>query len=393
MELARIFELRWAVIYDRWISFYEADNRKLEDLQHRYYFVASILNRIDVEQAAAAEAAALAGDESKALEYTVARAIASADHRHQPPIQKIGTGSTNKQVFDLAKERERRAHLDLIWHRSKEEEREEAELRKELRLVEAQLRKLKKGGTHVLAAGRSAASQRSGSAGASVGPQNLEATQTMLNQSFSSSAPVPTAGTPYLQSARLATPSTGGGPGSLPKAMLKRMDQILKELKVPEAPLPTKRNCDLFDAVRKSALTLLSLQKIVLRRQTDLEVKRRKWTLLTSAKRHETVQGDGSSVATLGSAASTASGSTAKTGGKANSKSGARTNTKSRKKASPADTPTSALSMPPTTAVAVGALPTDVPAKKTTTKRKKKVAESGEAESDKGAAKKRPRKT
>ena len=68
----------------------------------------------------------------------------------------VGT-AVKGAVFDLPAERARRAQLDRLWHRSKEEEMEEEGLRAELRIVEAQLRKLKRSGKHLVPAGSSAA--------------------------------------------------------------------------------------------------------------------------------------------------------------------------------------------------------------------------------------------
>jgi DNA methyltransferase 1-associated protein 1 len=191
----------------------------------------------------------------------------------------IGTGSTNKNVFDLTKERERRAHLEFLWNRTKEEEAEEAELRKELRLVEAQIRKLKKSGGHILAA----ASQRTGGVSSAASSQNPSRSVSpapptnidagLLDQCFASTAPTPMCGTPYLQSGRLASPAIGGSLG-LNKTTLKRMETVLDELKIPPRPLPTKRVCDLYDSVRKDALTLLTLQKMVIQKEAQLQSKR-----------------------------------------------------------------------------------------------------------------------
>ena len=232
-------------------------------------------------------------------------------------------------VFDLAAERARRAHLDRLWYRSKEEEMEEERLRAELRIVEAQLRKLKRSGKHLVpagsasAAGNAAAVLHAGSAnlaipGGGLGgiggedvmpassssilppplsrtmmpppPPSLSAssllqsshrtpldpfsnTHQSVSASFVETAPVPTPGTPYLQSGRLFPPSVKGHSGLNPNT-LKQMNAILRELNVPEEPIPTKRNCDLYDGVRKDALTLLILQKIALRKEGELESKR-----------------------------------------------------------------------------------------------------------------------
>ena len=168
MDLARVYELRWAVIHDRWCDSYPP--RKIEELEHRYYSIAAALLQQRVAREAASEVAALSSsapvidpslpaEEQKAIhdhylmETAAARALATAQPQHQPLMANISTGSSNKNSFDLAKERERRAHLEVIWHRTKEEELEETQLRKELRQVEAQIRKLKKSGGHILAAG------------------------------------------------------------------------------------------------------------------------------------------------------------------------------------------------------------------------------------------------
>ena len=288
-----------------------AVSRKMEDLQHRYYTVAAILTQHRIAQEAAQEAKALAATvpvnattnldpTAKAAaadallgDTAAARVLAAADPRHQPLIHNLGTGSSNK-VFDLNYEKERRAHLELLWHRTKEEEEEELNLRKELRLVETQLRKLKKTGGHILAAvdatGGTSGAAAGGAASSrdvsrSASPAVAAATaenvlssnspEALLDQCFASTAPVPTPGTPYLQSGRLAPPATGGSTG-LNKTLLGRMDGVLEELKIPERPIPTKRVCDMYDVVRKDILTLLTLQKMVLQKEGQLQSKRMK---------------------------------------------------------------------------------------------------------------------
>ena len=58
VEFARIFELRWAVIHDRWVCHFGPDHRTVEELMHRYYSIGARLTRLRVQQAAAAEAQA-----------------------------------------------------------------------------------------------------------------------------------------------------------------------------------------------------------------------------------------------------------------------------------------------------------------------------------------------
>ena len=314
LEFARRFELRWPVIYDRWIELFyprinnrvqpPADNndddnddemRKLEDLQHRYYSVAALLTQSRISQEAATEAQALASaapepsDGPKAaaehllMETAAARALASSDPQHQPLMHNLGAGISNK-TFDLTHERERRAHMEVLWNRTKEDEVEEAELRKELKQVEAQLRKVKKSGGHILAAAtgggggsklNSASSSRNTSRAATPVPGTSELQPAVLDQAFASTAPTPTPQNPYLQSGRLFPPSMGGAAG-LNKALLTRMDTVLEELEVPKTVLPTKRVCDAYDTVRKDILTLLVLQKNALQKEGLVQSKRLK---------------------------------------------------------------------------------------------------------------------
>jgi len=318
-----------------------SSNFKIEDLQYRYYSVAAILTQSRISQQAAAEAqalsassASLAGqhrndggsstgnnnpsnsnagsNDNKAVEdqllveTAAARALASSDPVHQPLLHNLGAGTSNK-VFDLRYERGRRAHMEALWKRSKEDELEEASLRKELKEVEAQIRKIKKSGGHILAAAAAKGAQgRPGKAGlsgndlsnnkASALSRNTSALGSssavqggstnslsaadpppgaLLDDAFTSTAPKPMPKIPYLQSGRLEPPATGGSTG-LNKALLSRMDTLLEEMKVPKQPLPTKRVCDVYYNVRKDALTLLILEKNVLQKEGILESRRLK---------------------------------------------------------------------------------------------------------------------
>ena len=320
MELARRYELRWSVIHDRWLeAFYDGSigtgeaaggaskqeewsRRRVEDLQHRYYSVAALLTQSRISQEAAVEVKLLESappnpnetdprraSDQRLLETAAARALAASDPQHQPLIHNLGSGSSNK-VFDLNRERERRSQMEALWNRTKQEELEEIELRKELKQIEVQLRKLKKRGAHILAAkadgspqanllGAGSASSRNPSrsvtpvAGAPAAVAPVEAAN--LDHAFASTAPTPMPQYPYLQSGRLAPPATGGAVG-LNKTLLTRMETILSEMNVPARPLPTKRVCDLYDSVRKDTLTLLILQKNALQREGLVQSRRLK---------------------------------------------------------------------------------------------------------------------
>ena len=426
LELARLYDLRWPVIIDRWHTKYGdtpiSSLRNVEDLQYRYYEVGSILAQRRAEEVMALEVAKLANNsqeveapavvaaDSQKSSTTVAQPAVSGpsstvvpaatmaktetnakatsgvlpdassttstttidakptipssssttDQQQEvapvkpspaevealqqshaqtilhpsmaPPLSLPATGTAQHvrgtKMFDLGAERARRAQLDRVWHRTKEEEREEEDLRAELRMVEMQLRKLKRSNKHLVPAGSAFAAQAPPPAAAvaasvtssghgnntrnTTGVSNQPAplattthprghraqhahshhppplplpgralldpfTQThqSVSASFVDTAPVPTPGTPYLQSGRLFPPSIENH-SHLNKSTLKQMHEILETLSVPKDPIPTQRNCDLYDGVRKDALTLLVLQKMVLRKEGELAGKRAK---------------------------------------------------------------------------------------------------------------------
>ena len=296
LELCRVFELRWPVIIDRWIGKYTSclTQKRVEDLQHRYYTIGMILNQQMVEKAALLEAQnlqkAMGQNMSEGLKHqhaivnNIATSASNPNVKQmvdgngvkvtmQPMINVTGTGTTNQATFDLDTEKQRRNLLSKIWQRSKEEELEEESLRAELKLVETQLRKLKKNGGHIMAAGKNTPASSRGPSPMPLSNQSNDASFAMLDPQFVSSQPVPMSGTPYLQSGRLKDPATGG-PMSINKTTLRHMEQILKELKIPDRPLPTKRVCDMYDHVRKASLTLLTLQKAMHKKESEVLARR-----------------------------------------------------------------------------------------------------------------------
>ena len=290
MELARTFELRWAVIHDRWIGYYqqfktegEFPIKRIEDLQFRYYQVAAILNQYRVTQQAHVEvkslAAAASQEENKdradtmVLETAAAKALAMGDPSQQPYVQTIGTGSSNK-VFDLEQERRRRAHMELLWKQTKAEEQEEAALRKELKEIEIKLRKIKKNGGHIAAAAQKGSGTVSQSLPGSAPPVTAtDVSPEALDRLIASSAPKAMPNYPYLQSARLAPLTTGGSTG-INKSLLLRMNTVIQEMNIPAQLTPTKRVCDLYDTLRKDLLSLLVLKKNILQKEGIIQTKR-----------------------------------------------------------------------------------------------------------------------
>lgn len=317
LELVHEYDLRWPVIIDRWHARFNiledgkvnslSVQRTVEDLQYWYYHVGNVLARkrlkgaVD-EMATQNNAAALAvgvegvdatiakaedkqpTKQHNAIDQAALTTLSQNLAKHPslvPNVSLPGTGTTiNSKPFDLIAEKARRSHLQNVWNRPKSEEEEEVQLRGELRAIELQLRKLKKSGkimvpkgsTHSVSSAKSALRVTKPKSERKAELDAYVATTSNLTTSFAATAPVPTPGTPYLQSGRLFAPALGGG---LNKSTLKQMEEILAELKVKE-PIATKRACDLYDEVRKDALTLLILQKIVLRKEAEVMTKREK---------------------------------------------------------------------------------------------------------------------
>lgn len=99
----------------------------------------------------------------------------------------------------------------------------------------------------------------------------------------------PAPGRPALQSSRLYSgivPSVnltgvvgdigitkldlGPGGASLSKKMMLKMSMYLRELDVPETPLPTRAVCDLVDSVKQNTVTLLSLHNVIAKKEKEL---------------------------------------------------------------------------------------------------------------------------
>ena len=115
-------------------------------------------------------------------------------------------------------------------------------------MVEAQLRKLKKAGKGEEPATNTTSDPH-------------EAANSLFHR------PLPTANLPYLQSARLENPV---GVNGLSKTLIKKMELVLQELEIEERPLPTKTVVDIYDHLRKSIVTLLTLQKIASKKENLL---------------------------------------------------------------------------------------------------------------------------
>jgi len=380
LELCQRFELRWPVIVDRWMGIFgPSSDKKIEDLQHRYYRIGNIITCKMVEHAKRLEVdslkRALRGEKNPRSSFNIINkksdnmgmgltsgrdsddsmcskiaSVINNESRNtyeeycidssylkrsnidnkikgdtdmldshfrvniQPLIYDPNTGISNQPVFDLETENKRRQILEMIWVRTKEDEKEEEALKRELKHIEARIRKFKMSGGHILAAAQQSAFINSnsqshpknisknniskpGMCGTSQYPvptskSSYESLPTSTGvfssendwiHSFSldsslllpGTIPTPTPGTSYLQSGRLSKPTTGGQFGPT-KASLKRLDIALKELKISERPIPTKRVCDMYDTVRRDILMLFALQKIMWKKEAEVVSRRKK---------------------------------------------------------------------------------------------------------------------
>ncbi len=311
LSLCKEYELRWPVIYDRYHEQLEDGVDKLrtmEELQYRYYAIATTVTRARVDSAMQAELEDMAKNDGRAISstadavvvpistassYTTAPAeeatptATSSSQQHAPQqnmmrqamkhriVTHLGTGASTRE-FTFQKERMRRYQLELMWNRSRREEEEEMKLREELKLIEAQLRRLKKSGRHLMAANDGTATATSNPTVTVEGSEVVDTSSLIESTTLSFDAPFTSMGkrgVPYLQSSRLGLPIAGG---SLNKTLLKKLELTMQELKVPQRPIATKRVCDATDIAKKSILTLLTLQKIAIQREKDVSLKQQR---------------------------------------------------------------------------------------------------------------------
>jgi len=156
-------------------------------------------------------------------------------------------------VVDRASEEKRLRHLDLLFSRTPEKEKEEAALVNEIRRIDMQLRRLQKDIPK-----RSKASVPTHStlsqATAAFPPSLVDA---ILNEDPATSKTLFTEPGVYLRSARFGvTPSQVGiGP-----KLQEKMDAFLTEVGVAIRPVPTVNVCNAFDKLRQETLKLFALQ-------------------------------------------------------------------------------------------------------------------------------------
>ena len=297
-DLARRLDLRWPVVADR----YELLPRKdAAALTARFYDVCARLadarahEAIPFNATLASSSANSSGGASgslagaAAMNSGVAGSVAAGGMDGGGTL--IGAGGLPRAAlapepafeFDLAYERRRIAQREAEWRRTVEEEAEERDLRAALRKVGALIKKKEsrgssksvkkeKGGSAAAAA--AAAAGGGGSAAlalAAAAPVDVDtpvSPRAVVRAAASFAAP-PKERAPgvYLRSSRHQLPAQ---PDGLSMRLMQKMSLVVMELGVPPRPVPTARVCDQYDALRQDIVQLLSLQKVLGRREQDV---------------------------------------------------------------------------------------------------------------------------
>eukprot|EP00898_Chlorokybus_atmophyticus_P004011 jgi/Chlat1/4610/Chrsp290S04353 len=207
LDLCRRFDLRFTIIADRW----EFRERSVEDLKDRYYWVArKVLD-------------SRASIKPELLEHAVFR-----------------------EPYNSQQERERKQALQVLWTRTRQQEREDAEVLAEAKAIQdARRAQAEASGATVVEEGDEAGAA----------PDKAAATKCGAGV--------------YLRGARLAQNITQSAQiaGS---RVAKRMEQTLEELGVPKIKTPTEQVCKEYLTLRSEIMAMLELQKQVLRKESEL---------------------------------------------------------------------------------------------------------------------------
>ena len=215
MDLCYQYDLRWPVIVDRYSLL---PPRTLDEIRSRYYYVVARLKR------------------------------------SRTGVSEEVIKSEANVTLDIDFEKQRRANLELMFRKTKEDEVEEAQLKEELKSIDAALKKSKKStsteGGDSKNSNKSGQSRPGKNSAGSNSSNSIASTGTALYAYDPKIPPmphVPSARRPYLQSTRLirSDPSST----EISKSRLKKMDLLLRELGLPENMIPTRAVCDLYDEV------------------------------------------------------------------------------------------------------------------------------------------------
>lgn len=206
-DLIFAYDMRWHVIHDR---YNESKPRTLEQLKSRFYDVARKLSRT----------------------------------RNSAPQS---VKDARLYQYDAEYEKNRKTILNRQFLRTLGEEVEERELREELKKIDSEVSRLKK------------EAKRNGKEW--ILPSDSGSEVEMCQER--DTTPFYTSLKNYKRSRRFETPPAT--PLSVGKRRMKKIEQVLRELGIPERPMPTQTVCEMHDRLKQDIMKVLSLQKYVAR--------------------------------------------------------------------------------------------------------------------------------
>ena len=227
MYLCSKYELRWPVIVDRYTA---VPPRSCEDLQVRYYYVVSKIN---------------------------------SSRTNASDAQLTNEAFT---ILDPDMERRRRMQQESMLRRENNNAAELKALRDELKLVDGQLKKAKKVKQDSQPkTTTSNSNNNTGSSSSGSSSRNNGGDEEVLKEQII--IPPPQRTKPSLQSSRLVVVEQTPG---LTQSMGQKANWMLRELGVPDYPMPTRAVCDMLDHVRKNVVSLLSIQNAIHLKEREL---------------------------------------------------------------------------------------------------------------------------
>lgn len=312
--LCQRYTLRWPVIADRFHShFTEPDHHPsvetttkkkcIEVMKHRYYTLATLLHQHrmassrnstpalsmkpetaeDMITEATGNNRAMA-DTASGVEVSTTTPITAQERQPQQPRAGLDTIPSGYE-FQLEHEQKRKHQLDLMFRRTPESEAAILDCQKQIQLLDQRLKKQQKQRTPASGTTTSLTSSPGLGLGLGGGIPALDArtkqklVQSVVHNSGSSQVQLPPGVYLRSQSQRLTSnqsTKTVNNPhvvnpkqAALNEQYKFKVEALLKELRIPERPLPTARVCQIFDLVREDVMKLLSLQKLVVKKEKE----------------------------------------------------------------------------------------------------------------------------
>lgn len=217
-DLCRRFDLRWAVIADR---YEQSPSRPIEELKERFYTVTA-----------------------KVL------ALRCANERMAQTVNNSGLKAFANFRYNAKYERKRRAQLEGYFARSQTQQNEEIMLKAELKRLDSAI------ATATRRRGKKYAPAEEAGSG----------DEAWLDGFPPRAEVAPTPGT-SLRSTQLVEPPSAVG---LSKRMQEKLELVLAELNVTARPMPTPKVVEQYNELRLEALAMINLTKYVSKRREEL---------------------------------------------------------------------------------------------------------------------------